>query len=234
MRWLLFGLAILGAPMQANAQEQAGATPAPTIVRFTTEGQARVRPDRATISAGVVASAETAAAALAQSSEKIEAVLATLKRAKVDPRDIQTSNLSLIPQFNYNEGSAPKLTGYQAQSTLDVTVQDLKMLGKLIDAVVDSGANQLNAVNFTAKDPSQAVDRAREEAVVLARKRAELYAKALGQQVTRITMLEEIPGGVFPVAAPTARLVSNAKIDVPIEPGEIAYSVSLTVTFELR
>lgn len=164
----------------------------------------------------------------------MNSILKALKNAKVDSRDIQTSNLSLLPQFNYPEGGTPKLTGYLVQNTLDVTVQDLKTLGKLIDAVTSSGANQLNGVSFSAKDPAAAVDSARKEAIAIAQKRAELYASALGLRVARVALVEETPGAALPVPAPSARLLSYAQANTPIEPGELGYGVSITVTFELR
>ena len=235
MRFLVIGVMMLLSPMQAMAQgPNPGTGEGATILRFTTEAQARVRPDRANISAGVVASAPTAGAALAQSAENMNSILKALKKAKVDPRDIQTSNLTLLPQFNYPEGGSPKLTGYLVQNTLDVTVQDLKTLGRLIDAVTSSGANQLNGVTFSAKDPAIAVDNARQEAIAVARKRAELYASALGLRLARVALVEETPGAALPVPAPTARLLGDAQANTPIEPGELGYGIAITITFELR
>jgi hypothetical protein len=163
----------------------------------------------------------------------MQAVFAALKKAGVVDKDIQTSNLSIAPQYAYAEREPPKLTGYQASNQVSVIVRDLKRLGATVDAVVGSGSNQVNGVTFGLADPDRALDQARKDAVAKARARAELYAQAAGLKVARIVAISE--GGdaaVPPMPMPMAKMAMAEA--TPTAPGELALSVTVNVAFELR
>jgi uncharacterized protein YggE len=236
-----FAALALSAPAPAAlAQAPDGARP-PMAMRFdgtflsvSTEAKASVAPDMATVNAGVVTEAATAEAAMSENATRMNAVMAALKRAGIAERDIQTSNISLNPQYQYNQNEPPKLTGYQAQNTVTVKVRALKNLGKAIDAVVAKGSNQVNGVSFSVADPDPALDSARKEALKKARARADLYAQAAGLKVQRIVSISEnaAPPPQFPV--PMMARAEMAKAPTPVSPGEVDLSVTLNVSFELR
>lgn len=231
MRELVAAAVLLAAPSVAFAQTQPGA---PTILRLTAEAEARLEPDRALITAGVVSEAPTAVAALNANARMMNEVIRTLKRADVKERDLQTENVSVFPQYAYAEGEPPRLTGHRAQNSVRVTVRELKQLGKVIDAVAASGASEIGGVVFEASDPEPALKEARIKAVQEARARAELYAQALGMQVVRVALVEE---GTVPQNGPPSPIVAlraAQEASTPVEPGELTYSAAVVATFELR
>src|SRR3546814_9929088 len=91
-----------------------------------------------------------------------------------------TSGISVHPQYRYAENQAPAITGYQASNTVNLKVRDIADLGKVLDALVASGANQVNGPGFEIDQPEVVYDEARREARKKAQARARMYAGWLG------------------------------------------------------
>ncbi|MFN3463266.1 MAG: SIMPL domain-containing protein, partial [Terricaulis sp.] len=176
----------------------------------------------------------TAAAALAETARRMAALNAALRRAGVAERDIQTSNVSVYPQQVYGEGQAPRITGYQANNSVTVKVRRIDNTGRVIDAAVGAGGNTVNGVSVTHADPDAQLDVARRDAIAEARRRAELYASALGMRVNRIVSVSEGGGYAPPMPVPVERFAAQDAAATPVSPGEIETRVSVNVMFELR
>jgi uncharacterized protein len=163
-------------------------------------------------------------------------VFEALGAANIDDSDMQTSNFSLQPQYDYSsrqQGQPPRLTGYQASNQLTVKVRDLDSLGETMDALIAAGGNTFNGLSFALDDDRAAKDAARQLAMNEAITRAELYASASGYEVARVVTISE-SGGFQP--QPMARMAEARSVDgsTPIASGEVNYSVTVNVTFELR
>jgi hypothetical protein len=192
-------------------------------------------PDIAIISAGVVTRSPTATGALSEAADRMAKVLAALKRAGVEDRDIQTSNVSLNPEYRYEENKPPQLVGYTASNTVNVRFRDIGNSGKILDALVSQGANQINGPNLTIDKPEAALDEARAKAIATARARADLYARSLGLRVARVVAVSESGGYAPPPPMPPMVMQAGlARADTKIEPGEQRLQVTLAVTFELQ
>ena len=229
--WVL-ATAILTAPATAQV------APPPiegTRLDVVATGEVTRVPDVARISAGVVTQAPTASAALSGNSERMARVMAALKRAGVADRDIQTSALSLNPNYRYAENQPPVLTGYGASNQVTVRFRDIARAGAILDALVREGANQISGPNLEIDKPEAALDEARVRAVAQARARADLYARAAGLRVARILTISETGGGYQPPPPPPmyARAMADSA-ETKIAPGEQAVQVQVSVSFELR
>jgi hypothetical protein len=206
-----------------------------TLLDVSATGKTTRVPDIATIRAGVVTQATTAAQALADNAKRMAGVLAALKGAGVQPRDIATSNVSLQPQYRYENNQAPAITGYQASNTVSVRFRDVAKSGAILDALVAQGANQIDGPNLSLDQPDAALDEARVDAVKRARARAELYARAAGLSVVRILTISE--GGEAPpppMPVMYARVAAAPKADTAIVPGETDVTVTVAVRFLLK
>ena len=128
-----------------------------------------------------------------------------MKRAGVADRDIQTSNVSLNPEYRYPREESPQLTGYTATNQLTIRFRDIGASGKILDALVSQGANQINGPNLTIDKPEAALDEARANAVAIGRARAEAYARSLGLRVARIVAVFESGGYAAPPPMPMFR-----------------------------
>jgi uncharacterized protein YggE len=207
-----------------------------TILDVSAEGRTTRVPDLATIRAGVVSQAPTAAAALADNAQRMARVVAALKRAGIADRDLATANVGLSPQYRYTEGQSPAITGYQATNTISIRFRDVAKAGGVLDTLVAQGANQIDGPNLSIDKPEAALDEARTDAVKRARARADLYAAAAGMKVARVISIAEAgqdagspgPQPVFMARAMKAEAASD------IAPGEKDVTVTLSVRFLLQ
>ena len=240
MRKALIGALMLGAlswtAPAAAQQASITQTIAGTRLDVTATGEVTRVPDVAVISAGVVSRASTASAAMQDAANRMDRVLTALKRAGIESRDIQTSSVNLNPEYRYPENQSPQLTGYTASNTVTVRFRDIRNSGKILDALVSQGANQINGPNLTIDKPEAALDEARAKAIAEGRARAELYARSMGLHVARVVAVSESGGYAVPPPAPPMPVMARAyeSAQTKIEPGEQKLQVSLTMTFELR
>ena len=231
---LMLGAAAL--PSAAAAQQSTiNQTIAGTRLDVNATGEVTRVPDVAIISAGVVSRSATATGALQNTADRMSRVLTALKRAGVEDRDIQTSNVSLNPEYRYVENQPPQLVGYSASNTVTVRFRDIRNSGKILDALVAQGANQINGPTLTVDKPESALDEARAKAIAIGRARAELYARSLGLRVVRVVSVNE-SGGSYPVPPPMPMYAraDMAQAKTSIEPGEQKLQVNLAITFELQ
>jgi uncharacterized protein YggE len=241
MKNVLFAAAFLAAaamPAVADAQQAPAITQtiAGTRLDINATGEVTRVPDLAVINAGVVTRSATAGGAIQQAATRMARVREALRQAGIADRDIQTSNISLEPQYTYANNQAPKLNGYSATNQLSIRFRDIENTGKILDALVAQGANQINGPNLTIDKPEAALDEARAKAVAAARARADLYARSLGMRVVRVVSVSE-SGGSYPVPPPMpmyARAEAAQAADSKIEAGEQKLQVNLAVTFELQ
>ena len=192
-------------------------------------------PDLAIISAGVVTKSTTATGAIADNAARMDRVRAALKRAGIADKDIQTSSINLNPDYRYENNQAPVLTGYQASNNVSVKFRDIRNSGKILDALVAEGANQINGPSLTIDKPETAYDEARVKALAAGRSRAELYARSLGMRVVKLVSVSE-GGGNYP--RPPMPMVMLAKAersaDTSIDPGSQDLEVTLSMSFDLQ
>jgi uncharacterized protein YggE len=232
------GRALLSSLALVAAAASAQLPPPPPLVAGTrldlvVEGSSTRVPDVAEIGAGVVTQAADASAAMAENARRMTAVIAALKSAGVAERDIRTSSLNLNPQYRYENDKPPVLTGYQANNRVSVRFRDLARVGRIVDALVAQGANQIDGPNLMVDQPDAALDEARNRAIAKARARATLYANAAGLHVKRIISISESQAGVIRPPMPMM-MRAEAKADTSVAAGEQELNVTLNVTFELE
>jgi hypothetical protein len=207
-----------------------------TTLSISAEGSVNREPDIAFLNAGVQTQGETAQTAMSANATAMNGVFEALEAANVDRKDMQTSNFSLQPQYDYSNrqsGQPPRLTGYQASNQLTVRVRDLDTLGETMDALVGAGGNTFSGLRFALEDDRAAKNAARDIAMKEAIARAELYAAASGYEVARVVTISE-SGGYSPQPMAMMAQARSAESSTPIASGEVGYSVSVNVTFELR
>ncbi|WP_112311208.1 SIMPL domain-containing protein [Pseudogemmobacter bohemicus] len=200
---------------------------------ITVNGEASISraPDMATISIGVTTVGASAGEALKLNSTDMEKVIARLKEAGIAEGDMQTSGLSVNPNWanSYSSSGAQKIDGFTAMNYLTVGIRDLGKLGEVLDQVVADGANTLNGVNFALIDPRPALDEARKLAVADARARAELLAGASGVKLGDLVSITD--GGGFN-GGPAPMFKAEAA-SVPVQRGEVSYQANVTISWEI-
>lgn len=204
-----------------------------TTLNITASASVTRAPDIAFINAGVETQADTADVALADNAQRMNGVFAALKSAGVKDRNIQTSNFSISPRYNYEERGSARLDGYTASNTVRAKITDLETLGATIDALVKAGGNTLNGVTFGLEDDTEERDEARRDAIKTATERAKLYADAAGYRVARIVSISEAGGYDSPQPVVARARLSEAAPS-PVSGGELDFGASVNVVFELE
>jgi len=221
------------AALLAAAAPVAQADEARATLTVTGEATVTRAPDTASLSIGVTTLADKAGEAMAANAGAMAAVIARLKDAGVEGRDMQTSGLSLSPNWSRagDDDGASRITGYTATNGLRVTIVALDRLGTVLDAAIADGANTLDGLSFALADPRPALDEARRQAVADARAKAELIADAAGVKLGAVMSVSE--GGGYGGTRPAYRDAAMVA-SVPIEQGEVGYSAAVTIVWALE
>jgi len=204
-----------------------------TTLSISATADVKVEPDIAFISGGVVSEARTAEEALQMNANDMAGVFEALEEAGVDRINIQTSNFSLNPRYEYPNNQPRKLIGYTASNQVTAKITDLDEVGNIIDAMVSMGGNTFSGVRFAVEDTSDLMDEARKMAMQDAIDRADLYAEVSGYDVARIVTISE-SGSYSPQPQPQMAMMRMEAADAAtqIAGGELSYSATVNVVFE--
>lgn len=212
-----------------------------TTLDIAAEATVNHEPDIAYISAGVQEEAKTAKAAMAANARAMNGVFSALEKAGIEKRDMQTSNFSLQPRYDYVKSSITsgsgqrKLMGYTASNQLSVKVRNLAELGPILDSLVSAGGNTFNGVRFAVDDDTPIRNEARQKAMAEALSKAELYAEASNMKIARIVSISE--GGDYspqPQMMMARGAMKESDSSTPIAGGEIGYTARVNVQFQLK
>jgi uncharacterized protein YggE len=205
-------------------------------ISLSGHGEVRMAPDLAIVTVGVMNSAATARVALDANTKAMEGVMASLKEAAIEARDIQTANFSVNPRYDYGQNNAqpPKVIGYDVSNNVTITVRRLDSLGAILDQVVSSGSNQINGVMFQVEKPEAATDEARKLAVADAMRKAQVYTAASGVALGQIMSLSEGGGYQPPQPVFKSMRAETAAADVPIAQGEQVITMDVNITWEIK
>ena len=231
---LALAIAFGSTAMSAAAQTPAAATTSDgTLLSVSASGEASRAPDIATASAGVVTQAPDANAAMRANAAQMQKVIAAIRAAGVAERDIQTTGISIHPTYRHADNEEPRISGYNASNSVNLKVRDIARLGEVLDALVASGANNVNGPSFGIDQPEAVYDEARRKALEQGRARADMYAETLGLRVRRIVSISE--GGRIHAPQPmyAMRAMAMDAESTPVAPGENTLTANLEIVFEL-
>ena len=204
---------------------------------ITVGGRADVAgtPDTLRLDLSVVVTAASVSEALASANRSADAVQQSLLGNGVAKKDLQTSGLSIQPDYDFSTAGPPRLKGYQVSESLSAKLRDLGLAGEVIDKAVRAGGDavRVNAISLDLEDTGALVSAARDKAFADARAKAVQYAKAAGRTLGDVVSIAEDASSI-PVPFDAAAGSALRKASVPIQPGSQDVSVSVTVVFAMR
>jgi uncharacterized protein len=223
----------------------------PTTISVTGKGEVFAKPDIATFTFTVEAKDADASAAQSKAAETMNAVLAYLKEAGIDEKDVKTEYYNLTPEYEYPQvmctqwscppQGQPKLVGYQVNQTIAVKVRDMNKAGEIISKVGEKGAMNVSGLSFTIDDEDVLKTEAREKAIADAKDQAEVLAKNLGVHIVRMNGYWEESDGGYPVAYGMGgdmkfdAMSARAESVVPELPsGENTITVRVNLSYEIK
>ena len=195
------------------------------------EGSISAAPDHARITSGVTTRAKTAKEASDANAKAMAAVLAALQSAGIEQKDIQTSRFSVQPVYTSpGPNMEQRLTGFSVSNQVSVTIRQIDKVGDILDRLVTAGATDAGNLEFLHAEQSKTLDRAREAAMVDARRKAELYAHAAGLTLGGVAWVTE------DLRAAVCSQGRDARRDAgwtAIATGEDTLQVRITVGYEI-
>jgi len=234
-RFLVPAILLLTAA-SAFAQPQPPTTPWETVT-VGGLGRASLAPDRFSFTVGVQTVAPTVDDAVTENNKRVQSVLAALKKAGAQDKDIQTSGFNIFPQQNYEQGKLPTILGYQVSNSVTVRSTKIADAGRLLGVAISAGVNTASGLNFEVSDPSRGREQGLRAAFDDAKAKATLLAQAAGRSLGRALLINE--GSIqqptpppYPMRAQA--MAVEARQDVPVEAGTQELTFTVTITFELR
>jgi uncharacterized protein YggE len=219
------GLVLGGAPRPAAA--------APTV-RVTGEATVSQAPDRASLNVSIVTNSDEAQSATSQNNATYAAVVGRLGGIGIEERDVRTSsfNISFVPKPEATAQYKPPRTGYIVTRELTVTIDNLALVGRAIDAAVAAGATQIDGVRYGLRDSETAYAKALSAAM----HDAGVQAAALAESAhLRLGSIQSIAAGRTLPGAPVPLLrVAAAQASTTIPPSNVEIHASVVVTYGLQ
>ena len=220
---MMIAVGLLAAPMVPAA-----ARAAERSITVTGEATPSVAPDDANIRLGVTSQGKNAREASEANARQMTSVLAAIKESGVADRDVQTSRLSLQPQYEQGKAGPARLLGFQVTNQVSIRIREIEKFPGILDRAIAAGANEMSGIEFVVSEQSKLLDQARDDAVADARRKAELYAKAAGVKLGPVSSISE--EGSSPPRPVVQAMRASA---VPVAPGEQLLRAAISVTFEL-
>lgn len=197
--------------------------------------------DEVRLSAGVETTGEDARAALTENSERMNRVIEAIQAAGLTADDYKTGRFRIRPEYarrprNAPDDWQPRIVGYVVSNSLSIATGKIELVGELIAACNDAGANDVGIDGFGLAEPEQYRSEAIETATAQAIAEARTAARAADLELVRIIRLEVDPapsGG----SRPQARLLrSSAMADSapPIDGGDVQITAGVRIVYEVR
>lgn len=242
-------VAALSAYAYYTVKQSKGVYTGATVINVQGRGEVFAKPDIGTFSFSVLAEGKDANQAQTKSAESVNTIVAFLKEAGVEDKDVKTDNYNLNPKYNYDQrpcpfGSycpqgEPTLVGYEVSQSITVKVRDLAKAGDLITGVGGKGATNMSNLQFTIDDESVLKAEARTKAIADAKVQAEKLAKDLGVHLGRMTgYYEDQPGGYPMPMMESARggdmMNAKAGLAPAVPTGENNLVSTVTLTYEVE
>lgn len=229
----LTGLAAAAA-LTTPSQAQEAKT-MPRVISLNGHGEVKAKPDMAVVNVGVMSQAATAREALTANTAAMQKIFAALQAAGIEAKDIQTSNFTVNPRYQYDQNNAqpPRVAGYDVSNMVSVSVRKLDTLGAVLDTMVSEGSNQINGVGFAIADDEKLQDEARKLAVADAERKAKLYAATTGVTLGQIMSVSE-GGAQPPQPVFYGKAMRDSAGSVPIAEGEQTVAADVSITWEIK
>ena len=228
-------IALLVSACGPTTVNQAAPVPQRTV-SVSGAGSANLVPDIAYIYLGVHTEKASASEAVDENNAQTEKMIQALKDFGIAAKDIRTTNFSIWPQERYDQftGTPTGEKTYVVDNTVYVTVRDLGKLGDLLDTVVAAGANTVNSIQFDVADKTEALKTARAEAVKDAAVQAKELTDAAGVKLGEVQSISFYDSQPYPVFDGKGGGGAAMESAVPIQPGQLTFTVTVSVTYEIK
>jgi len=208
---------------------------APRTVTVQGVGHVSVVPDQLGFDLSVDVVRDDLDTALDDGNAAMQQMVDTLKAAGVADKDVQTTNLSMNPEYTHKRGQPRTFTGYRVSQSVTVVVEDLSKASDIVSAAVSAGGTgvRLDGLRLQVGDPEGSLEPARTDAFEQARAKAEEYAADTGGDLGEVVKVSELADQPQSYDMDYSAAGTRAMADIPIQAGQQDLTASVVVVFEL-
>ena len=217
-------------------QQPAPMPPGPPVLIASGNASVMAVPDQATVRLGIVRQAAVAQTAQEQANTAAQEILNAVQKAGVSANQIQTARLVLTPVYAPRapeSRDAPRIVAYNATNTISIRLDNLSIVGAVIDAGLKAGANQLEGVVFGLRNDLPSRQQALRQAVEEARSKAQVMAEAARVGLGEVLEVSEGGVSILDHEPVFAGRVMAAAVAPPVSPGEIEVRASVTIRYRI-
>ncbi len=205
--------------------------------RSVSVGTAEVNaaPDEVVLRLGVESRDKDLAAAKSQHDGRVKKIIAEVREAGVEAKEVQTSTLEL--SADYSEDKVPRFLAYEVSQSIVVTLKDLTKYEALMTKLLQDGVNRIHSVNFEVGDDRKYRDEARLRAIRAAKEKATAMAAELGQTIGKPLEISENAANAnsfYAYANNSVGTRSSAPEESTVAPGQVTIRASVNVSFQLE
>ncbi|MFA6257974.1 MAG: SIMPL domain-containing protein [Candidatus Paceibacterota bacterium] len=254
---LIVFLAVVAANALFGDRGYGGENKTPNTISFSGHGEVTAVPDIANVYFTISKDDKTVKDAQAGVAVIEKKALDLLKAKGVADKDIQTTNASFNPRYEFRNTVCPQsapsnsgtvsssffcppgqqvLAGYTASESITVKIRNIDTVGDIMQGLGTTGVSDLNGPNFAIDKEDTLKAEARKKAIDDAKAKAKVLAKDLGVRLVKITSFSE--SGNFPIMYATNAVMKDSVEVAPapavIPKGENTISSDVTITYEIR
>ncbi|KKR48365.1 MAG: hypothetical protein UT86_C0006G0003 [Candidatus Magasanikbacteria bacterium GW2011_GWC2_40_17] len=209
----------------------------PYTISITGEGKETASPNVAVTDIGFVTEGVDVASIQKQNTEKMNKLIIEVKKLGIKDADIQTSNYSVYPKYDYTNGRS-EISGYTINQSVTLKIRDLTKISSVLAKVGEVGVNQVSSLNFIIDDQESLKLAARDKALQNAKEKAQALARSLGVKLVRVASYSEYsPSEAYPMKAYSTALGMGGSSPMPapdIQTGSMDVMVNVNVSFEIQ
>lgn len=207
-------------------------------ITVTGEGKVYVKPDIATVTLGLKTDGQSVKDITKKNVDIINKIIKDVKDLKIDEKDIQTTQYSIYPKYNWTEKTGSVPDGYTIEQNVTIKIRNFDNISGVLQIASNNGANTVSGLTFTVDNPEKARQEARAKAIEQAKANAQNLAKESGISLGKLINVYEGYSPV-PVVYNTAKnaMGMGAADSVPaptIQPGQQEVSVSINLTYQVK
>jgi uncharacterized protein YggE len=217
----------------ARAQPNEAIASPPGTIRVVGEATVTAKPDMAELDLGVISEAKTAEAAGADNAKKMDRVIALLKKEVGAAGEVKTVGYMVTERYSEAKPNDPKpvIVAYVVTNVVRARIPEVKSAGRIVDLALKQGANEVQRLIFTLKNPEPVQAEALKAAATKARARATALAAALGLKLGNVISVSDGDFGQHPAPFADMKRMSVADVATPIEAGQLEVSATVTIFF---
>jgi uncharacterized protein len=203
------------------------------IIKVNGEGEIAVQPDTATVNLGVVTESKELMAAQQQNSIITNKVINSLIDLGIDKNQIQSVDYRIEPDYDYSSGEQV-FRGYKITHILQVKINDLSIIGKVVDTAVENGANYVANIHFTSSYMEAYYQQALAMALNTASNKARTIANTLRVTLNPTPILVVEGGDTYQPFESQHIAFAKGISSTPIQPGQLVIKARVLVEYKYQ